>query len=397
MIGILKRGWLMKGETNRKRLYFISFGLISSLILLGLLMYEITKKDVTLELDGKKQEIRTHARTVEELFQELGIDYGTHDVFKPAKETEIQDGMAVVWKPAVKVSLIVDNVEQERWTTEKTVADFLKAEGIELAEKDRLHVDPGAKIEENMEIRLDKAFAVTVNDGGEEKKYWTPVTTVSEFLQQTGIPLNEWDRVEPGLNATIHKGDSIEIVRVEKLFDVTEEKVDYAVVKRKDSSLLSGKEKIVQAGKVGKRRKKYEVVLENGKEVSRTLIEEKMIEEPVDQVVAVGTRVIQPVSRGAEKGKEYVVTATAYTGSENGSNGITATGFNLRANPSAKIIAVDPKVIPLGTKVYVEGYGYAVAADTGSGVKGYKIDVFIPNIYEAKKWGRKQVKIRILE
>ena len=69
------------------------------------------------------------------------------------------------------------------------------------------------------------------------------------------------------------------------------------------------------------------------------------------------------------------MTATAYTAFCNGCSGRTATGLNLRANPNMKVIAVDPRVIPLGTKVYVEGYGYAVAADTGGAIKGYKIDV----------------------
>lgn len=61
------------------------------------------------------------------------------------------------------------------------------------------------------------------------------------------------------------------------------------------------------------------------------------------------------------------------------------------------MIAVDPKVIPLGTKVWVEGYGYAVAGDTGGAIKGNKIDVFIPTQSQALKWGRKNVKIKILK
>ena len=70
--------------------------------------------------------------------------------------------------------------------------------------------------------------------------------------------------------------------------------------------------------------------------------------------------------------------------------------MNLKSNPNQKVIAVDPSVIPLGSKVYVEGYGYATAADIGGAIKGHKIDVFIPKQSDALKWGRKQVKVTII-
>lgn len=98
----------------------------------------------------------------------------------------------------------------------------------------------------------------------------------------------------------------------------------------------------------------------------------------------------------AEDSKEMVVTATAYTAYCTGCSGTTAYGIDLRANPNQKVIAVDPRVIPLGTKVWVEGYGEAIAGDTGGAIKGNKIDVFIPTKESAMAWGRKTVKIRVL-
>ncbi|MES9685915.1 3D domain-containing protein [Gottfriedia acidiceleris] len=87
--------------------------------------------------------------------------------------------------------------------------------------------------------------------------------------------------------------------------------------------------------------------------------------------------------------------ATAYTGSCKGCSGKTATGIDLKKNPKAKVISVDPKVIPLGSKVYVEGYGYAIAGDTGGSLKGNKIDVFIPSQKNAQKWGVKTVTVKV--
>ena len=95
--------------------------------------------------------------------------------------------------------------------------------------------------------------------------------------------------------------------------------------------------------------------------------------------------------------KTIKMSATAYTASCKGCSGITKTGLNLRKNPSLKVIAVDPKIIPLGSKVWVEGYGIAVAGDIGSAIKGKKIDVFISNKATAKNWGRKTVTVKILK
>lgn len=94
--------------------------------------------------------------------------------------------------------------------------------------------------------------------------------------------------------------------------------------------------------------------------------------------------------------REMTVTATAYTANDGGISGITATGVNLNKNPNAKVIAVDPNVIPLGSKVYVEGYGEAIAADTGGAIKGNKIDVHVPSKSQAKNWGVKSVKVKVL-
>ncbi|GIN13523.1 cell wall-binding protein YocH [Shouchella clausii] len=96
-----------------------------------------------------------------------------------------------------------------------------------------------------------------------------------------------------------------------------------------------------------------------------------------------------------EASTTLTVEATAYTASCNGCTGVTYTGIDLNANPNQKVIAVDPNVIPLGSKVYVEGYGEAIAADIGGAIKGNKIDVFIPNESEALQFGRQEVTVHV--
>ncbi|WP_088071856.1 3D domain-containing protein [Gottfriedia luciferensis] len=119
----------------------------------------------------------------------------------------------------------------------------------------------------------------------------------------------------------------------------------------------------------------------------------------VNQVLQINPTTKKTTTKtSAKPGTPYKVIkmkATAYTGSCKGCSGKTATGLDLKKNPNLKVISVDPKVIPLGSKVYVDGYGYAIAGDTGGSLKGNKIDVFIPNQKNALKWGVKTVTVKV--
>ncbi|SFD65465.1 3D (Asp-Asp-Asp) domain-containing protein [Lentibacillus persicus] len=102
-------------------------------------------------------------------------------------------------------------------------------------------------------------------------------------------------------------------------------------------------------------------------------------------------------SQNDAEGKTVTVSATAYTADCAGCSGVTATGVDLNANPNKKVIAVDPNVIPLGSKVHVEGYGTAIAADTGGAINGNKIDVHVPTKDEAYSWGVRTVDVTIVD
>ena len=115
------------------------------------------------------------------------------------------------------------------------------------------------------------------------------------------------------------------------------------------------------------------------------------MKEKQDKVVAIGTKVLAvQVSRGeAKQARRFMYLPLRIRLIAMAVLVTQRRELILRANPNAKVIAVDPRVIPLGTKVYVEGYGYAIAADTGSAIKGYKIDVFFPSKSDAFRWGSK--------
>ena len=105
----------------------------------------------------------------------------------------------------------------------------------------------------------------------------------------------------------------------------------------------------------------------------------------------------QIASPGSAAGKEITVESTAYTADCTGCSGVTKMGIDLEKYPDAKVIAVDPNQIPLGSIVEVEGYGTAIAADIGGDIDHNRIDIFIPGQQDALSWGRKDVTVRVIE
>lgn len=103
----------------------------------------------------------------------------------------------------------------------------------------------------------------------------------------------------------------------------------------------------------------------------------------------------QTTKVSAKSSRTMYVTSTAYTAYCVGCSGRTATGINLRKYPNKKVIAVDPLVIPLGSKVHVQGYGTAIAGDTGGAIRGKRIDVFKNSKKAALNWGRRTVKVTV--
>ncbi|MGG5254528.1 ubiquitin-like domain-containing protein [Neobacillus sp. SM06] len=365
---------------------------------LGILFFEGSKKTVALTLNGEKKTVKTHADTIQQLLEELHVPIRSKDYVFPRPNTKLKNHQTIVWKQAKQVEIVKDNEDKTVWTTAATVAELLKAQKIVLTDHDQISPEPKKAIKNKMKISIKQANRLTLVDGGKQHQVWSTSTTVADFLTQQGIKLNDLDRVEPSLNETVKDNGVVNIIRVEKVTDVVEEPLQFAVVTQKDTNLEKGKQQVVAEGQPGLASKKYEVTLENGKEISRKLISQETVKNKQDKVVAVGTKdLAYQVSRGeVSGGKELYVNTTAYTADCNGCSGNTSTGINLRANPNAKVIAVDPSVIPLGTKVYVEGYGYAIAADTGGRIKGYKIDVFFSSKADAYRWGARKVKIKIL-
>ena len=157
-----------------------------------------------------------------------------------------------------------------------------------------------------------------------------------------------------------------------------------------------GQMKIEKEGKLGENQLVYKVTYHNGKPVKKTFVKETVSSEPVNKVIKKGTKseTLAASSRGensrqSSKRKHMSVEASAYTG-----HGITSTG----TKPKWGTIAVDPKVIPYGTKIYIPCFDEVfVAEDCGSAIKGNKIDIFMDNEKSMNDWGRQNIEIYLLD
>ncbi len=234
--------------------------------------------------------------------------------------------------------------------------------------------------------------SVPVIADGETIVIETEPVTVAEVLDMAGVTMDDDDIIDIDLDHVVSEGDEIIITRVD--VENTEESVylEYETVYQKDTSLDPGDSQVIQEGEYGLATYCYEVVYYDGVEVARYTTDTVVEQDPVDEIIAYAPEAVaeQPVD-GAPTDYKEVLTCTAYSysapkGSRGAYGGLCTFGT----------CAVDPNVIPLGTRLYIEGYGYAVANDTGGSIIGNTVDVFFETFDECYTWGARTVKVYVL-
>ncbi|PYG89203.1 uncharacterized protein YabE (DUF348 family) [Ruminiclostridium sufflavum DSM 19573] len=314
----------------------------------------------------------------------------------------------------LKKNVVINNDGQEIVvkTMKATVGEVLEQTGIKVENEDYISMPLDAKLVKikSNDIQIKRAVPVSIKVDGKELNVKTYKDTVEEVLSDNAISVDGNDKfIESKLEDKIIPDMDISIVRVDEKTVTEASTIPFKTITKENDRLDIGTKNTVREGKEGVREKSYKVVYENGKQIAKQLIEEVVATVPLDKIVEVGTVLNYKTSRGdtLRFSKAIDMKATSYTASfkDTGKNpgdpgfGITATGAKVKKG----IIAVDPKVIPLGTRVYVEvpgkaaDYGYAVAADTGSAIKGNKIDVYLDTGSAVETWGVKRVKVYILK
>lgn len=297
-------------------------------------------------------------------------------------------------------------------TMKTTVKEVLEQTGIRVAQDDYISMPFDAKLGriQKSVIEIKRAVPVSIKVDGKELDVKTYKDTVDEVLSDNAISVDENDKFAGSrLGDKIVPNMNITIVRVDEKTVTETSPIPFKTITKENNRMDIGTKNTVRQGKEGVREKVYNVVYENGKQVAKQLVKDFVASNPLDTIVEVGTVLNYKTSRGdtLRYSKAIDMKATSYTASfkDTGKNpgdpgfGITATGAKVRRG----IIAVDPRVIPLGTRVYVElpgraaDYGYAVAADVGGAIKGNKIDVYLESSDAVSSWGVKKVKVYILK
>ncbi len=236
---------------------------------------------------------------------------------------------------------------------------------------------------------------VIVSVDGRITQVGASATTVGELLDDLDIELSPLDRTRPSPNTPIVHEMTVEVTRVTCTEEVVEEPAAPPVLVLADPDRPATFTKTLDSGRSGVVRRTMRVWAKDGEETQRSVVQEEYLKAPSRAVVLRGTRGLSKRDRSWRYPMTMV--ATAYEPGPRScgkwADGYTAIGLKARRG----IVAVDERVIPMRTRLYIPEYGFALAADRGGAIKGRRIDLFYPTYREAMEFGRRRVKVYVLD
>ena len=285
-------------------------------------------------------------------------------------------------------------------TTDNDVLKTLELANIKLTPYDSVKISNDTKL--LAEISIKRAFPVKVCADNNVKVIYLNEGTVKDALEKAGVTLGKFDFINKNENDPLYNDMEIKVSRVSIETVSTQTEIPYSIRRVESLQIPKGKVVEVTKGQKGIAESVVKNIYVDGKLQVSEVIEQKTIKEPVTAVLQIGKGGEHVTSRGESFRYSYYIdmVATAYTYGDGGKWGnVTATGKTVKVGH----VAVDPKVIPLGTRLYIAYpngkwvYGYAVAEDTGGAIKGNRIDLFFPTKQECKNFGRRTVRVYILD
>jgi len=338
-----------RSARSRRTHYFIAALIPALIVTLSITGFVWAQKQVTVVVDGRSSYMKTQASDVAGLLTQASINVGAGDVVTPAGDSQVADGMTII---------------------------------------------------------VRHAASVTVRLGGDSIRLDVVGNTVADALVAAGLDPSSNPAVTPSLSAPLIDGMTISAPEVFARVSQAEVVVPFKTELRVDPTMRRGARRLLVDGQNGRALRLFRTLVTDGVEGEPIQTAAKIVAAPVTEVVAVGgtrlegqaavagsTSPVRVMASAPKGGRSLRVEASGYAPGAGGADHRTATG----AAAVRGVIAVDPKVIPMGTRVYVPGYGYAVAADTGGAIHGNTIDLCFGNNAQARVWGRQMVTIIILD
>ncbi len=323
----------------------------------------------------------------------VGAGFVTHPASAIAAALDVKTASHVVLFES-------EGTQTQHVTSAQTVGEFLKERGITPGPRDYVHPAADTPLTDNSIVDYSPAVPVRLITASGSKTIVTTAGDVGALLEEQGIRLGKHDIVRPSLADPIFAYGTIRISRVVKWVSSEKRRIAERTIHEIDFSLPPGAVRILHRGQPGVALTMVDYTQTDGR-LHKRILSTRMLSKPKTRVVAEGVGTQDAIADFARRGLEktsYIASgamdmiATAYTAGCAGCSGYTATGY--RAGHG--IVAVDPSVIPLGTRLYIPGYGFAIAGDTGGAIHGDRIDLGFDSLSDAVQFGRRPVKVYTL-
>jgi uncharacterized protein YabE (DUF348 family) len=293
-----------------------------------------------------------------------------------------------------KTVTVQDNGQRKviRGFTSANVGQFLATHNYQVSTADRVTPGLAEPVKDGTVIDIEHPKSITLIDGERTSHWQTFAGTVGEFLHDMDIQLDENDKVNLSSDTKLTNGSTIRITRIRKQTSTKTTEIPFQTIRQRTDRLYVGQQRVLTHGVKGSMLIRTTSVFVNGHKVSQSE-SRKVVKPAVNQVILVGARP-KPMTLSARGVgsllvvKKLTVVATAYS-----AGGRTATGVDARPG----VVAVDPSIIPLGSRVYIPGVGLVQAEDTGGAIHGNRIDICMSSEEAARRWGVRTVTVYIVQ
>ena len=291
------------------------------------------------------------------------------------------------------VTVMVDGAAHTVRTLFNSNEGIVRDAGVKLNPNDKV-ISSSSTVQNGTTLTVVRAIPVYVTVNGKTRAVFTTETTAQGVANELGFKAPNYVVVGDE-NGSVLSGTRITIAQVtSRSLSTVDQEVAVEVVRQKDDTMAKGEEEVVQVGQPGLERVQRETLYSNGTVIKTNDVSKVTQRAMVPTIIKEGTREVTTSRNVAGRASRAIVMeASAYLAGDGDGAGITATGV-----PAVRgIAAVDPDVIPLGTRLFIPGYGEAIAADTGGAIVGNKIDLVMDSYGEAMDFGRQDVTVYVLD